>query len=198
MIDNIIEATDKQFKGSKKGPVLILGGGYRDESTFERQYIRCEYLDKWEYDVMACNTGYKIRDVNILLWLDIIKEKFIEEVKNLNCLKFVFNQSNFHRYPFQTYSVKMGLPEQLSLSLDKGLFFPNLAGLFALNMALILGYSPIVLSGFNPFIPDQKMRSMWIYKIVEKFDDIIPIYTTDTGLFASYFKFKRIPEILSM
>lgn len=140
-------ATDKMFKDIWQGEDgLIIGGGYRNR---KREYQRDEKLDAFQGKVFGCNSAFKVRKIDVLVWIDTATYRnFNKEIAAFEGLKFAVNP----RWPVRNlnfWAIKPGKVPKCSESFEDGIAPRNLSGYVAINIALLMGIKRVFLTGFN-------------------------------------------------
>lgn len=193
---NIPWATDKMYKGRYKGKkLLIIGGGYRGTGP-DREYQRFKILDRWHYYTMGCNSAYKVRSLDILVWIDIrTSKKYHDELKRLSCLKFVSQPTIWEPVDIGFIGIRWR-GKEFSMSFDEGLYPHNMSGYFAINIALVLGFEYIFLTGFTPHHPKLQKRSQFYEEFAEYIKSTgQQIYVCDNKtIVRDYFPYMPIKE----
>lgn len=170
-------ATDRRFKNVyDEEECLIIGGGYRGPKG---EYERFEGLDKYPGKVIACNSGYKVRDVNILAFKDeVFVKQYKDELKELNCLKFWVDPCDGYD-DIDYWAVPKDVLPRCSYSFLQGIN-GYLGGWCALNVAIILGFRKIYLTGFSGGPPEINYNSTYFVFFTEVFNDTKQeIYVTE-------------------
>lgn len=192
---NVRYATDEKFKDKYKGEsCLIIGGMYRNYAK-NNEYERCRTLDKWRHYVMGCNSAYKVRKVDFLVWVDInFSNIYKEELKKLKCDKFIAYPTKWECLDFDYYGVRCGIPDLFSRSFDQGIYPYNNSGIFALTIAVALGFNRIILTGFCPTGRKEK-KIAENYIMFKRFN----VFTTDTySTLRQYFTYMKLTEALTL
>jgi hypothetical protein len=173
----------------------LIGGAYR--GTVGREYVRCHNLDKFKGVVIGCNSAYKVRALDVLVFIDHTTYKnYSQEIRGLNALKFYINPKDdiSNEYIHSIKAVKYKLDCARSFQDE---FTPdNLTGPIALNIAVLLGCNPICLSGFTRAKFLDRSKSM-VY--INNFAKSIKtnIYNTDKDfLIKDLFDYRDLDEVL--